>query len=232
MKKNTMMRLASALLVAVLLTTCAIAGTFAKYTITSAPTTDTAQVAKWGVQITANGTTFATQYIDAAHDGDAADAAVVASGTAKLVAPGTNGTLAAMAISGSPEVDVSVTYASTLTLTGFDAYCPIEITVGATTYKVGTGAAPAGYEYAADVAELKSKVETAINGYTAYYEANTDLSTATTPVVSWAWKFTGNDDVKDTALGDAAAGIGGGTAAEITLSITTTVSQEDLDVLP
>ena len=47
MKKNTMMRVASALLVAVLLTTCAISGTFAKY-VSSAETSDTARVAKWG----------------------------------------------------------------------------------------------------------------------------------------------------------------------------------------
>ena len=47
MKKNTFMRVASALLVAVLLTTCAIAGTFAKYT-TSVTGTDQARVAYWG----------------------------------------------------------------------------------------------------------------------------------------------------------------------------------------
>ena len=47
MKKNRMMRAASALLVAVLLTTCTISGTFAKYT-TAATSTDTARVANWG----------------------------------------------------------------------------------------------------------------------------------------------------------------------------------------
>lgn len=47
MKKNKMMRLASALLVLVLLTTCAISGTFAKYTST-ANGEDTARVAYWG----------------------------------------------------------------------------------------------------------------------------------------------------------------------------------------
>ena len=47
MKKNTMMRLASALLVLVLLTTCAISGTFAKYTSTAAGD-DYARVAYWG----------------------------------------------------------------------------------------------------------------------------------------------------------------------------------------
>ncbi len=51
MKKNVMMRAASALLVAVLLTTCAISGTFAKY-VTSASSTDTARVAYWGFQTT------------------------------------------------------------------------------------------------------------------------------------------------------------------------------------
>ena len=50
MKKNTMMRVASALLVAVLLSTCAISGTFAKY-VTTASGSDTARVAKWDVQI-------------------------------------------------------------------------------------------------------------------------------------------------------------------------------------
>lgn len=47
MKKNVMMRAASALLVAVLLTTCAISGTFAKYT-TSTTGSDKARVAYWG----------------------------------------------------------------------------------------------------------------------------------------------------------------------------------------
>ena len=47
MRKNKMMRAASGLLVATLLTTSVISGTFAKYT-TSAEGTDTARVATWG----------------------------------------------------------------------------------------------------------------------------------------------------------------------------------------
>ena len=43
MKKNIMMRVASALLIAVLLTTCAISGTFAKY-VSTASGSDTARV--------------------------------------------------------------------------------------------------------------------------------------------------------------------------------------------
>ena len=49
MKKNKMMRLASLLLVMVLMTTCVIGGTFAKYT-TSVESSDTARVAKWGFE--------------------------------------------------------------------------------------------------------------------------------------------------------------------------------------
>ena len=47
MKTNKMMRIASVLLVAVLLTTCSISGTFAKY-VSQATGTDTARVAYWG----------------------------------------------------------------------------------------------------------------------------------------------------------------------------------------
>lgn len=50
MKKNRMMRLASILLVCVLLTTSVISGTFAKYT-SSATATDTARVAKWDIKL-------------------------------------------------------------------------------------------------------------------------------------------------------------------------------------
>lgn len=49
MRKNRMMRLASALLILTMVTTCAISGTFAKYT-TSATATDKARVAYWGFQ--------------------------------------------------------------------------------------------------------------------------------------------------------------------------------------
>ena len=54
MKKNKMMRLASAVLVCTLLTTSVISGTFAKYTSTSSAS-DNARVAKWGVTLAANG---------------------------------------------------------------------------------------------------------------------------------------------------------------------------------
>ena len=50
MKKNVMMRIASVLMIAVLLTTCVISGTFAKYTA-SATGTASATVAKWSFNV-------------------------------------------------------------------------------------------------------------------------------------------------------------------------------------
>ena len=53
MKKNRIMRLASILLVCVLLTTSVISGTFAKYT-TSQDASDSARVAHWGFNAAAD----------------------------------------------------------------------------------------------------------------------------------------------------------------------------------
>ena len=47
---------------------------------------------------------------------------------------------------------------------------------------------------------------------------------ANAPAISWKWAFEGNDNVKDTYLGDQAAA---GNAATISLSVTATVTQID-----
>ena len=64
MRKNKMMRAASALLVAVLLTTSTISGTFAKY-VTTSEAKDEARVAKWGVELQVVGNLFGENYVDA-----------------------------------------------------------------------------------------------------------------------------------------------------------------------
>ena len=233
MKKNVMMRIASVLLVAVMLTTCVISGTFAKY-VTSDSGSDNARVAKWGVVITPNGTAFGTAY--KAEDGKisatyaAATDSVNNDGTVdskNLVAPGTGDTVAAMNVTGKPEVDVNVSFDAQLQLEnwvvdGYD-YCPIIFTVEGKTYGLnGLGVdLDNGYD---NIAILIAGVEKAIEDCSANYEANTNLATAANvPNVSWEWKFYVNDvnDGKDTKLGDAA------TAATITLTVETTVTQVD-----
>lgn len=83
MKKNVMMRVASALLVAVLMTTCAISGTFAKYT-SSKTTSDNARVAVWGLGV--NEITIEDMFLDVYSNVDSQDGDdVVAPGTSKQV---------------------------------------------------------------------------------------------------------------------------------------------------
>ena len=214
MKKNVMMRVASALLVAVLMTTCAISGTFAKYTTTQTGS-DSARVAKWGVVITANGEMFTTSEDGATLGAQTVLSAGPVDGIEDVVAPGMKGNLHASTISGSPEVAVEVKYEASLTLTGWEVnsayYCPLDITVGATTFK--------GLDYS-DAATFAADVEAAIDAYTAKYAAGTNLSTAAAPVVSWAWAFeVAGNDAKDTALGDAAD------PATVELEIVITVNQ-------
>lgn len=130
MKKNKMMRVASFLLVAVLLSTSVISGTFAKY-VTEGGAEDVARVAKWGVVITGAGTLYADSYkltSNTPGGDDTADPAaapnatlsVVSSTTAatikgshdkdKVVAPGTkNDTGLTITVTGQPEVDGKIT---------------------------------------------------------------------------------------------------------------------------
>ena len=227
MKKNRMMRVASALLVAVLLTTCAISGTFAKY-VTSKESTDTARVAKFGVDlgVTVDGA-FATEY-DADvtvtdKDGAAIAKTVVASSTDQdnLVAPGTKGDLMASAtIAGTPEVAVNVKQEATLVLTNWAVegtyYCPLVITVDGTKFY--------GMDYTS-AAEFIAAVEAALDS-DVNYAPNTDLTESHS--VTWAWAFEGTDgkqtDELDTALGNYAAKTG-----DIKISFTYKVTVTQID---
>ena len=213
MKKNVMMRVASALLVAVLMTTCAISGTFAKYT-TNKTGSDSARVAKFGVAIEANGQTFAKSEEGTVNS---VTANTVLS-TENVVAPGMSGSMAKMTLTGTPEVAVKVTYAATFALSDNwvvdgDFYCPIIIKVN--------GTPVTGYTSAA---EFKTAVEEAINAYSKEYAAGTVLSDdavkAESLAVTWEWVFEG-DNASDTKLGDKAV------AEDLTIALTvvTTVTQ-------
>ena len=191
MKKNVMMRVASALLVAVLMTTCAISGTFAKYT-TTASGSDSARVAKWGVVVSAAGNeAFSNTY---------EDSEVVSAVTEQdVVAPGTNGTLGGITISGAPEVKVKVVVTANLELEGWvidtdTVYCPIVFTVGGEQIKMG-GAITT-------LDKLEEAVEAKFTALAkAEVAANTDL--AANLSVSWAWAFEG-ENANDTKLGNLA----------------------------
>ena len=227
MKKNIAMRVAAFLFILTMISTCAFATTFAKYT-TSNYATDEARVAKWGV--TVSGITEATnnELFVKEYD-DSANATVRA--TVDVVAPGTEGKLAYFSIKGTPEVATKVIYSAKLELekwgvTGDDFYCPIIITVGTDSF--------CGLDYA-DAAAFATDVENAI-ARTIPFAVGTKLEDQTTSTnldISWSWAISGTtgstgdqSDVFDTELGDKAAE-NESNAATISLKVTCTVEQVD-----
>lgn len=236
------MRVAGLLLALVLVTSCFVGGTFAKY-VTYGGGQDHARVAKFGVKVEASGDVFAKEY-DAKdptvqdYNGQVIAKSVISSdGKTKLVAPGTakDGALT-VSVTGTPEVAVKVEYVAHVTfnesLTEPDNwkdkdghyYCPLVITVNGTPYN------GLDYESATD---FENAVEGAINGLTKNYPANTDLSQSSSKgvAISWEWPFEGatgakgsQSDEKDTYLGDQAAA---GKAATVGIVVATTVTQID-----
>ena len=181
MRKNKMMRLASALLVAVLLTTCAISGTFAKY-VTEAYGTDQARVAKWGFEKTS----LTLDLFDQSYDGT-----VVSNGSDNVIAPGTTKTCTIELIpntQAAPEVKYH-----------FDANIDI---VAANTndtlfaqldWKLGDGAW-------GTFADLKAAINAQYDKDYAANELPNDANKTIT--VSWRWNYSDGSDDTDTDLGN------------------------------
>jgi len=223
MKKNKMMRLASCLLVAVLLTTSMISGTFAKYVTTNGGS-DSASVAKFGVAINVNNDLgmFSTEYNkeDGAYKGTLS---VKSEASDQIVAPGTKGSMT-FTITGKPEVATRVAVDF-----GEDTKA---IQLAAGTYKL-----PAGYfgdeetevtttavyepikfyfgnkaedalvpeDYTMTLEQLKAAMVTA---FTKDYPVNYDFAGSENYTLAWSWAFENaveNVDFLDTYLGYQAA---------------------------
>lgn len=231
------MRVAGLLLALVLVTSCFVGGTFAKY-VTSGHGNDSARAAKWGVVVNVEGdSAFAKQY-----DGDenAQDNTVIAAATAtyKVVAPGTKkDNVLSSTLSGTPEVKVEVTYDAIVALANWEDaqqkyYCPLVFTIkhGETTKTLS------GMNYNS-MEEFQTALVTEIKSVKATYAPNTDLSTATGHdlSISWQWPFETGDtetekaanNVKDTYLGNQAAVPAGLKGPNIHFEIHTTVTQVD-----
>lgn len=217
MKKNKTMRLASGLLVAVLLTTCAISGTFAKY-VTSDSSEDSARVAKWGVSVVASGDQmFNNEYTDTTNG-----LTVKSVDDKKVVAPGTSNEEfdadgLTFTIEGKPEVAVKITYDFTIIN---------DIYLGEGTYKDNTTGDDTAADYTVDTNGYYPVVFTLTKGGTevatgnlaaikAYFDTQTAASTKiaanttldATYVLTWAWDFGDSaNNKKDTTLGNLAAG--------------------------
>lgn len=209
MKKNRTMRVAALLLALTLMTSCFVGGTFAKY-VTKDDAGDSARVAKWGVVITATGDeAFAQKYNDAAaENGTKVVSSVTGESGEDVLAPGTNGTLGGITITGQPEVMVNISVTATLTLTGWEVdgeeYCPIIFTINGETYGTKDTNATNKYDTIAQLVEAIQGKLTAMSSQN--IEANTNLATDRDVTISWSWPYyvDTDHDAKDTALGDLA----------------------------
>lgn len=243
MKKNFAMRIAACLLMVTMLSLCMVSYTYAKYTTTGSDN-KVAQVAKWGVEVTAQlEDLFAKGYNSSnVVDEAQATATVLTSGTANMLAPGTTDhTAAALKVEGTPEVAVEIDYTLNIELSNWSTdltddasklateYCPLVITIDSNvrgtaksqTFQIDGSAIKT-------VAELIAAVEEYVDE-TFDIEASKgervdpNVSLATTINVSWSWAFNG-DDAKDTALGDNAAD---GNPATFSITLGATVTQID-----
>ena len=235
MKKNKFLRLASVMLMLCLITTCAISGTFAKYT-TNGTATDSARVAKWGVSVTGNfvtADTFAQEY-DSDETGVGAYTELTVDASENVFAPGTSGTLADIEITGNPEVAVRITYSADLTFSNWQVsasdYCPIAITVGTVTYRMGDPANDnATLKNYSTLSAFEAAVEAAIAATSADVIAiGSDLDENQDLQVTWSWAFDNTtnpyiDNAKDTAL----ANIAEPNEPTLSISVTATVTQID-----
>ncbi len=241
MKKNKFMRIASVMLMLCVITTCAISGTFAKYT-TAENANDSARVAKWGVVITTAGTLFAEQYKDASVD-DAADngdniTVKVASTGTNVVAPGTkNDTGITFVINGTAEVDLKLEIAvdiQDISLAKETSYEDYTTGNGEDTFTLAEDYHPVKFTLKQndEIVETESgdtmsgvtldEIKTYLVGLTnSRINANTDLGDIYgTYNLTWAWAFEGND-AADTYLAKQE------TPQTISFGITITATQLD-----
>ena len=231
------MRVAGLLLALVLVTSCFVGGTFAKYT-TGNYGEDNARVAKFGVTVQGTSDMFDTTYKTDDTTVTAITNSVVAfNDKDNLVAPGTKkDNCLTASVTGTPEVAVDVKYVATMNLTGNwqsddkgTFYCPLIIKVNGTEIK--------GTDYT-DKDAFITAVTTAVSGHNAQYAPNTNLANETNDKlsISWEWPFEVKNeagvvdhtiDLKDTYLGDLAANAADKDMPKIHLGLYLTVTQID-----
>lgn len=234
MKKNKTMRVAGGLIIATMLTSSIVSGTYAKY-VTSDTATDTARVAKFGVTVTASGTLFDKTYLATDADTPGGDTAENTAGTLltvessdadNLVAPGTkNEDGITFEIAGTPEVDVE------LKLDIADNLKEVFLKANTGLPDMTTGDEDDTFDNGADYYPVKftltqtnedgtatlvdggklEDVADMLDGLDIRCNANTDLADAIgTLNITWEWDFdadgAGTYDKQDTLLGDLASG--------------------------
>ena len=177
MKKNKTMRIASVVMMAALLSTCAISGTFAKYTSASTGTA-TARVAKWDIRLGQSEQHMTDEFtfdlFNTTYDNEAVKSAT----TDKVIAPGTTGSFE---INIQNKSEVAAKYWIDFTEKKTDPNIPLQYSTDQMNWET-------------DINKLDIKQEAA-------FELAID-TTANPVTIYWKWDFNGNDTT-DTELGTA-----------------------------
>lgn len=226
-KKNWTMRAAVLMLALVLVTSCFVGGTFAKY-VTKGEGSDTARVAKFGVTVDVSSESmFTTNYnTDNTDLKDtltySVSSAAGENGTRdRLVAPGTKEDNAlTFSVTGQPEVAVNVKFDFTVnsdvvlkhgyykdyTKAPYDSNFNVVVDYYPVVFTLKQDGA---IKMVGNLNDIKAYLESA--EVSKNYEANTNLSTVLgTYTLSWEWAFEAPEnspiiDEEDTLLGNLAA---------------------------
>lgn len=208
MKKNKMMRLASLLLVAVLLTTSIIGGTFAKY-VTTAEGSDSARVATWGFKAEDSEIAL-TDLFKTAYDKNV-------QGAADVIAPGTTNSASFAFKFEGQEAAPEVAYTFVVSTDGSKIAADIEDNANIQ-WKLDTNEWGTWDKMIADIEALDGDESFDAGELPAGFTANADAHT-----VAWQWVFNTSDaaDEVDTAMGNKS------TLDEVELVIKITATQVD-----
>ena len=221
MKKNKIMRLASALLVLTLMTTCAISSTFAKNT-TSTTGTDKARVAYWGFDQAAatNIDLFDGTYTNVTSSGEV-------DGFSNVIAPGTEKTTTFAFGYTNYKTDkitapeVAYTFTVNPTITG--DYDELDAN-NSFKWTLAKGEAPATeYNTVADLLNAIKALSGDASGTKTYQPGQLPKAFTSADevyTIGWKWDYEGNDTA-DTALGNSQ------TLENVTFAITITATQVD-----
>jgi hypothetical protein len=200
-----------------------VSGAFAKY-VTSDSITDSARVAKFGVEVKASGSLFAHNYFAVGNENSnqgtstTSGITVVSNGNDNVVAPGTKSADGiTFSITGTPEVDVAL-----VVDVNDDSLADVVLKSGASSYPdKTTGNASDTFTLSSDYHPIKytlrksgtsdalvdggtlDALKTALEGLSKdSISANTTLDSTYT--ITWEWAFESNHDKEDTLLGDLA----------------------------
>lgn len=202
-KQNQTLRIGLVALFLCVLSLALAGGTLAKY-ITTSTKSDSARVAKWGVEVEISNSDGTTDFFKASYQKDSSNTEIGVNsvnstgGTDKVLAPGTTGKIN-FSIKGQPEVAFEfLCLINNTKYTGWqfsnqqsDKYDPVK-------FKLEKNGEASAVIELTDFNDFVSKFNAHFATKT-NYDANSLLNLEYT--ITWLWAFDG-DDVKDTYLGN------------------------------